>query len=101
MQPLCDLAASGDDPDRALFLTVSARRARNRMLHALRRANAALAEALVDYPTASTSRRACSIADNEPVLPSHQLDLRAIPAMQVGAQGSSAATARVGSGGTV
>ncbi len=46
LQPLRDLAASGDDPGRALFLAVSARRARNRMLHALHQANAALAEAL-------------------------------------------------------
>jgi len=51
LQPLRDLAAAGNDPERSLFLAVSARRARNRMLYALRQANAALAEA-------STTRRA-------------------------------------------
>lgn len=45
LQPLRELAASARDADRRLFLLVGARRARNRMLHALREANAALANA--------------------------------------------------------
>ncbi len=42
LQPLRALAAGGTDPEHRLFLEVSARRARNRMLYALRQANAAL-----------------------------------------------------------
>ena len=44
LQPLRELAAGAGDADRRLFLLVGARRAGNRMLHALREANAALAD---------------------------------------------------------
>ncbi len=44
LQPLRDLAAGAGDAAHSLFLLVGARRARNRMLHALREANAALAD---------------------------------------------------------
>jgi hypothetical protein len=46
LQPLRDLAGSGDGADDRAFAAVTARRARNRLLHALRQANEALDAAL-------------------------------------------------------
>jgi hypothetical protein len=46
LQPLRDLAATAPNSDAAQFQTVAAMRARNRVLHALREANAALQSAL-------------------------------------------------------
>ncbi len=46
LQGLRDLAQSGDEADGRRFAAVAARRSRNRMLHALRQANAALDAAL-------------------------------------------------------
>jgi hypothetical protein len=48
LQPLCDLAASSPGSDHARFLTVGAIRARNRVLHALRQANDAVAAVIND-----------------------------------------------------
>jgi hypothetical protein len=48
LQPLCDLAASSPCSDHARFLTVGAIRARNRVLHALRQANDAVAAVIND-----------------------------------------------------
>ena len=47
LQPLRALAATTPNSDAARFLTVQAMRSRNRLLHALRQANAALAETVV------------------------------------------------------
>jgi hypothetical protein len=47
LQPLRALAATTPDSDAARFLTVQAMRSRNRLLHALRQANATLAETVV------------------------------------------------------